>query len=123
MYYHALKLSRPAMLALASLALSGAAIAADLTPTPQIVPTAQAYIVSHPDKVGEVVHDSGYVVNGDSESEGGIFAQRRAQRSESKMNTMRCVIPVILLSFIVHEGKAKSTAQIHFIGSVVEAGY
>lgn len=38
------------------------------------------------------------------------------------MKTMRCVIPVILLSFIVHAGKAKPTAQIHFMGSVVEAG-
>lgn len=45
------------MLMLASVALSGAAIAAELTPTLQIGPTAQAYIVSHPDKVGEVVHD------------------------------------------------------------------
>lgn len=38
------------------------------------------------------------------------------------MKSMRCVIPVILLSFIVHEGTAKPTAQIHFMGSVVEAG-
>ncbi|ECG8588597.1 hypothetical protein FNI11_02255 [Salmonella enterica subsp. salamae] len=38
------------------------------------------------------------------------------------MNTMRRVIPVLLLSFIVYEGKAEPTAQIHFIGSVVEAG-
>lgn len=83
MYYHALKLFRPAMLALASVALSGAAIAADLTPAPQIVPTAQAYIVSHPDKVGEVVHDSGYVVNGDSESEGGYSLS--GERKEVKV--------------------------------------
>lgn len=38
------------------------------------------------------------------------------------MKTMRCVIPVILLSFIVHEGKAKPTAQIHFMGSAVKVG-
>lgn len=31
------------------------------------------------------------------------------------MKSMRCVIPVILLSFIVHEGTAKPTAQIHFM--------
>lgn len=34
------------------------------------------------------------------------------------MKSMRCVIPVILLSFIVHEGTAKPTAQIHFMGSI-----
>lgn len=55
MYYHALKLSRLAMLALAGVAVSASAIAADSAPTSQIGPTAEAYIVSHPDKVGEVV--------------------------------------------------------------------
>lgn len=55
MYYHALKLSRLAMLTLAGVAVSASAIAADSTPTSQIGPTAEAYIVSHPDKVGEVV--------------------------------------------------------------------
>ncbi|ECJ2544116.1 hypothetical protein FNN75_04170 [Salmonella enterica subsp. arizonae] len=38
------------------------------------------------------------------------------------MNTMRYVMLMILLSFIVHEGRTKPTAQIHFMGSVVEAG-
>ncbi len=55
MYYHALKLSRLAMLTLAGVAVSASAIAADSAPTSQIGPTAEAYIVSHPDKVGEVV--------------------------------------------------------------------
>lgn len=55
MYYHALKLSRLAMLTLAGVAVSASAIAADTVPTPQIGPAAEAYIVSHPDKVGEVV--------------------------------------------------------------------
>ncbi len=55
MYYHALKLSRLAMLTLAGAAVSASAIAADSALTSQIGPTAEAYIVSHPDKVGEVV--------------------------------------------------------------------
>lgn len=55
MYHHALKLSRLAMLTLAGVAVSASAIAADSAPTSQIGPTAEAYIVSHPDKVGEVV--------------------------------------------------------------------
>ncbi|WZX57389.1 DsbA family protein [Salmonella enterica subsp. diarizonae serovar 58:r:z53] len=55
MYYHALKRSRLAILTLASVAVSGVAIAADSVPTSQIGPAAEAYIVSHPDKVGEVV--------------------------------------------------------------------
>lgn len=55
MYYHALKLSRLAMLTLAGVAVSASATAADSAPTSQIGPTAEAYIVSHPDKVGEVV--------------------------------------------------------------------
>lgn len=55
MYYHALKISRLAMLTLAGVAVSASAIAADSAPTSQIGPTAEAYIVSHPDKVGEVV--------------------------------------------------------------------
>lgn len=55
MYYHALKLSRLAMLTLAGVAVSASAIAADSAPTSQIGPTEEAYIVSHPDKVGEVV--------------------------------------------------------------------
>ncbi len=43
------------MLTLAGVAVSASAIAADSAPTSQIGPTAEAYIVSHPDKVGEVV--------------------------------------------------------------------
>lgn len=45
MYYHALKLSRLAMLTLAGVAVSASAIAADSAPTSQIGPTAEAYIV------------------------------------------------------------------------------
>ncbi len=55
MYYHALKLSRLAMLALAGIAVSGAAIAADPVSASHIGSTAEAYIVSHPDKVGEAM--------------------------------------------------------------------
>ncbi|MGS9272973.1 DsbA family protein, partial [Salmonella enterica subsp. enterica serovar Infantis] len=55
MDYHALKLSRLAMLTLAGVAVSASALAADSAPTSQIGPTAEAYIVSHPDQVGEVV--------------------------------------------------------------------
>lgn len=67
-------------------------------------------------------YDLGYVVNGDLESEGVIFVQRRMYRSESKMKFMCCVILVILFFFIVYEGIVKLIVQIYFMGLVVEVG-
>ncbi|WP_139536878.1 DsbA family protein [Klebsiella spallanzanii] len=55
MYYSSLKLPRMAVLALVSGAISLPALAADNAPASQPGPAAEAYIVSHPDKVGEAV--------------------------------------------------------------------
>ncbi|MBA7843398.1 DsbA family protein [Klebsiella sp. RHBSTW-00484] len=55
MHFSSLKLTRLAVLALASGAISLPALATDSDPASQIGPAAEAYIASHPDKVGEAV--------------------------------------------------------------------